>query len=120
MQKRAVNGSYFCGKKTESITSITSIKAVAKYIARYAAHPAISERRILKYDSKTKMVTWFYDPHEDDNKDEDADDYKGRQYVTESTLKFIKDLLFISTTVIFQWSDIMVFIQIILKTIIKT
>lgn len=93
VQKRAVNGSYFYGKKTESITSITSIKAVAKYIARYAAHPAISERRILKYDSKTKMVTWFYDPHEDDNKDEDAEDYKGRQYITESALKFIERLI---------------------------
>lgn len=44
---------------------------MANYIARYASHPAISERRILKWDKLNKTITWFYEPHEDDTKTEE-------------------------------------------------
>ena len=37
-------------------------------------------------------VTWFYDPHEDDDV-KDESEKRGRQYVTESAEDFIKRLL---------------------------
>lgn len=40
------------------------IKCIVKYISRYAGHPAMSESRILKYDKNTKMIYYYYDPHE--------------------------------------------------------
>ena len=85
------NGSYFYGKGNNNLYSIKSAKATAKYIARYASHPAISERRIVKIDKDKKEVTWFYDPHEDDTRDEE---HKiGRQYITESIFNFMKRLI---------------------------
>ena len=89
---RCKNGSYFYGKSnTENDYSITSAKSTAKYIARYASHPAISERRIVSYDKENKMVTWFYDPHEDDTRDEE--NKIGRQTITESVYDFMKRLM---------------------------
>ncbi len=90
---RLKKGSYFYGKKNETATTIKSIKGVARYIARYAAHPAISERRILSYNPETKMVKRFYDPHEDDNKEEGDQDYKGRQFIEEPAIKFMERLI---------------------------
>jgi hypothetical protein len=73
-------------------SSISSVKAIAKYIARYASHPAISERRIIKIDYQADMITWFYDPHEDDDiKDEELK--QGRQIITEPVFDFIKRLI---------------------------
>lgn len=87
------NGSYFYGKATPNGSySIESARATAKYIARYASHPAISERRIISYDEKTKIVKWFYDPHEDDLK-EDGDEKLGRQFIEEHAYEFIKRLI---------------------------
>lgn len=64
---RCKEGSYFYGKPVYAEGySMESAKATAKYIARYASHLALSERRILKRDKENKTVTWFYDPHEDD------------------------------------------------------
>ena len=89
---RCKNGSYFYGKSnTENDYSITSAKSTAKYIARYASHPAISERRIISYDKKNKKVTWFYDPHEDDTREEE--EKLGRQIITESVYDFMKRLM---------------------------
>ena len=52
---RCKNGTYFYGKPLFGEGySIKSAKAVAKYISRYASHPAISERRILKWDKENK------------------------------------------------------------------
>lgn len=93
VQIRLKNGSYFYGKKVNIANTIASAKAMAKYISRYAAHPAISERRITKYDKETRMVTWFYDPHQDDNKDEGDSSYRGRQFITEHAFDFIKRLI---------------------------
>ena len=71
-----------------STESLISAKAIAKYIARYASHPAISERRILKWDRENKTVTWFYNPHEDDLLEE-----KGPVKITESVYDFMKRLI---------------------------
>lgn len=90
--KRCQNGSYFYGKAAYGEGySIESAKAVAKYIARYASHPAISERRILSRDKEKRTVTRFYDPHEDDLKEEN--EKIGRQTITEHVYDFIKRLI---------------------------
>ena len=39
---------------------------LARYVARYASHPPISEGRIDRFDKEAGTVTWHYDPHEDD------------------------------------------------------
>ena len=86
-------GYYVYGKKfskekytTKDMTELTN------YIARYASHPPISERRITKCDIKNNTVTWFYDPHEDDDI-EDENEKKGRQYITEDVFKFMERLV---------------------------
>lgn len=86
-------GYYVYGKKfakdkmtTKDITELTN------YIARYASHPPISERRITKCDVENNTVTWFYDPHEDDDI-EDEEEKMGRQYITEDVFKFMQRLV---------------------------
>ena len=86
-------GYYVYGKKfskkrytTKDMTELTN------YIARYASHPPISERRITKCDIENNTVTWFYDPHEDDDI-EDEDEKMGRQYITEDVFKFMERLV---------------------------
>lgn len=89
---RCQEGAYFYGKPNPNETfSIISAKAIAKYIARYASHPAISERRILKWDRENKTVTWFYNPHEDDLLEEK--NKKGPVKITESVYDFMKRLI---------------------------
>ena len=89
LRKRYPKGYYVYGRKfSNEATTTKDITALANYVARYASHPAISERRIVKYDPETKTVTWFYDPHEDDDV-EDEEEKMGRQYVTESALDFM-------------------------------
>ena len=85
------NGAYFYGKQNGITTSIKSMKSMANYIARYASHPAISERRILARDKEKKTVTRFYEPHEDDTKTEE--EKIGKQIITESVFKFIERLI---------------------------
>lgn len=87
------NGFYFYGPKRDEETTILSVKAMAGYIARYASHPAISERRIERYNKLDGLVTWFYDPHEDDGKDQDDPTLLGRQHITEPCDEFIKRLI---------------------------
>ena len=86
-------GCYFYGPKLnkEDVT-IKDMKSLTCYIARYASHPPISERRILNVDYSTNQVTWFYDPHEDDDIFED-DKKLGRQYITEDVFEFMKKLI---------------------------
>ena len=88
---RCKDGAYFYGKQNKFNYSIKSTKAMANYIARYASHPAISERRILKWDKVNKTITWFYEPHEDDTKSEE--EKIGKQIITESVFEFIKRLI---------------------------
>ena len=68
------------------------IKRIVNYVCRYAGHPAMSESRIIKYDEKTKMIYYYYDPHEDDAII-NADDKIGRQYVSEHVFEFIAKLI---------------------------
>lgn len=89
---RCANGSYFYGKAVNGESySIESARSTAKYIARYASHPAISERRIISYDSNAKTVKWFYNPHEDDLKEES--EKIGKQIIEEHVYDFIKRLI---------------------------
>ena len=85
-------GYYVHGPKFGDKTTTDDIAELTHYIARYASHPAISERRIERFDPATKTVTWFFDPHEDDDV-EDEDEKMGRQYVTESAESFLMRLL---------------------------
>ena len=87
------NSYYVYGPKfSRGKTTTRDVAELTHYIARYASHPAISERRISSFDPKAMTVTWFYDPHEDDDV-KDESEKRGRQYVTESAEDFIKRLL---------------------------
>lgn len=86
-------GYYVYGKKFSKDKYITKdMTELTNYIARYASHPPISERRITKCDIENNTVTWFYDPHEDDDI-EDENEKNGRQYITEDVFKFMERLV---------------------------
>lgn len=89
---RLKDGAYFYAKKNEFNKTTKNIKKLATYLARYCSHPAICEKRILKYDKESKLVTWYYDPHEDDTQ-EDETKLLGRQIIEESAESFIKKLI---------------------------
>jgi len=91
LNSKYTKGFYIFGPRLEN-QSISSIKAITKYIARYASHPAISERRITNIDYSNNTVTWFYDPHEDDDILDEVLK-KGRQYITEPVFEFMKRLI---------------------------
>ncbi len=91
LYKQHKDGFYTHGPKLKQNTRV-SIKNVTKYIARYVAHPAISESRITNVDYINHTVTYFYVPHEDDHI-EYLKLKKGRQYVTESVYAFIEKLI---------------------------
>lgn len=92
VKDRCKNGSYFYGPKQTGETSISSVKAIANYIARYASHPAISERRISKYDKLNKKICWYFDPHEDDLIEKEENKL-GRQEIIDDVDEFIKRLI---------------------------
>ena len=95
-------GCYFYGPKlNKEETKIKDTQTLTNYIARYASHPPISERRIVNIDYSMNKVTWFYDPHEDDDIFED-DKKMGRQYVTEDVFEFMKKLIVHIPTKSFQ------------------
>jgi len=91
VRKRYPEGYYVYGPQLKS-HSMKDCRAVAKYVARYAGHPAISEGRITGFDRDARQVSWFYDPHEDDNVIEEEKKI-GRQSITEPADDFIKRLL---------------------------
>ena len=72
--------------------NIKDMKSLTNYVARYASHPAISERRILSLDALNNTVTWYYDPHEDDDVDCE-ENKKGRQIITEDVFSFMEKLI---------------------------
>ena len=93
LRERYPKGYYVYGPKfSRENTTTRDIGELTHYIARYASHPAISERRISSFDPVAMTVTWFYDPHEDDDVGDESE-RKGRQYVTESAEDFVKRLL---------------------------
>lgn len=64
---------------------------LVNYVTRYAAHPPISESRITELNTEEDTISYYYDPHEDDNLENE--DKAGRQYITESVEEFIKKLI---------------------------
>lgn len=95
LKEQYPDGYYFYGPKMvkkHDTETIKDMKSLTAYIARYASHPAISERRILKFDEANRTITWYYDPHEDDDV-EDEKDKKGRQIITEDVFEFMKRLI---------------------------
>jgi hypothetical protein len=68
------------------------MKQIADYIARYASHPAIAESRIDAFDPVSHMITWHFDPHEDDHIS-NGDLKLGRQTLTEHVFKFMIKLI---------------------------
>lgn len=91
LTKKYPNGFYVYGPQSKNAT-LKSMKALTNYIVRYASHPAISEKRIINIDYQTNKITWFYDPHEDDDiKDEEQK--QGRQIIEEDVFKFIEKLI---------------------------
>lgn len=89
--RRYPDGFYAHGPKLANQSRV-SIRNVTEYIARYAAHPAIAEDRIVAVDFLKHTVTFYYDPHEDDHVDDPAL-RRGRQYVTLSIDDFIAKLI---------------------------
>ena len=85
-------GFYVYGKKNKNCKTIKDVTSLTNYIARYASHPAISERRIINVDFPNNLVTWYYDPHEDDDI-EDTSLKMGRQVITESIDSFMIKLI---------------------------
>lgn len=86
-------GFYTHGPQLNDYGLLNSAKKVSDYITRYASRPAISEERILSLDPLNHMVSWVYDPHEDDHKSKDDPSYLGRQTVTEHVFRFIARLI---------------------------
>lgn len=86
-------GFYTHGPQIKEYHLLNSAKKVSDYITRYASRPAISEERILDFDEEKHLITWTYDPHEDDHKSEDDPSYLGRQTITEHVFKFIAKLI---------------------------
>ncbi len=68
-----------------------SVKKLVEYITRYAAHPPIAESRILNVDYENNTVTFYYEPHEEDQKE--AKDKVGKTEVTTSTDEFVELLI---------------------------
>lgn len=67
------------------------IMNLVKYVTRYASHPPMSESRITNVDHENMTITYYYDPHEDDNVK--SSKKIGRQYITEPIFKFMRKLL---------------------------
>lgn len=90
--KKYKEGFYVYGPKVTKTFNLKTAQGVTNYIARYASHPAISESRILSMDTEENTITWFYDPHEDDNIKDKAFK-KGRQTVTDNVFDFMIKLV---------------------------
>jgi hypothetical protein len=81
------DGFYTHGPKAKELineeSKISSLRGLAKYIARYASHPPLAESNILKFDKESNLVTWKYLDYE---LGEDI-------IVTEHVFSFIKKLI---------------------------
>lgn len=91
MKKKYDKGFYIYGPQMNNC-SLTGMKELTNYVARYASHPPLSENRITKFNREAKTVEWFYDPHEDDLQ-EDEEKLIGRQFINESVDSFLSKLL---------------------------
>jgi len=51
--------------------TLRSIVVLINFVSGYASHPLISEGRITGLDRETETVNWHYDPHEDDDQEDE-------------------------------------------------
>jgi hypothetical protein len=86
------NGLYVYAPQIQSNSFNDKSKGLIEYVVRYAGHPAMSESRIINVDDKNMTITYYYDPHEDDDIEVESDKM-GRQYVTEHIYDFIAKLI---------------------------
>lgn len=89
-KSKYTNGFYVYGPRRKA-HRLTDFAMLARYVARYASHPPISEGRIDRFDKEAGTVAWHYDPHEDGGLEEG--EKRGRQYVTDTVSGFIARLL---------------------------
>ena len=61
------NGFYVYAKKRENQND-DDVEECIRYITRYTSRPAMAESRIVEYNPDTKMIHWFYNRHEDDER----------------------------------------------------
>lgn len=61
------NGFYVYAKRNEKETDQDDITGCVNYITRYASRPAMSEKRIIKYDDDHKTIRYWYRDHRDDS-----------------------------------------------------
>lgn len=80
LYNRLDNGFYVYAPSIKSINTNDN-KSLIQYVFRYAGHPAISESRITSVDYINNTISYYYDPHEDDNI-EFENSKLGRQFVT--------------------------------------
>ncbi len=86
------DGLYVFGPPLVDDNESSKSKAITDYIIRYASHPPISESRITNLDVNDNKVSWYYDPHEDDNCLYEEEKL-GRQFIVEDIYKFMKRLI---------------------------
>ena len=89
-KRKYSQGFYVYGPRMKA-HRLTDFAQLAKYVARYASHPPISEGRIDEFSKEENKVVWHYDPHEDEGLEEE--EKRGRQYVTDTIPEFIARLI---------------------------
>lgn len=62
------DGFYVYAKEPKKDQDDEDIDDVVAYITRYTNRPVMAESRIVEYNDKTKMIHWFYNRHEDDER----------------------------------------------------
>ncbi len=93
LSKQYKDGFYVYGPENNICSSLKDAKSVTNYIVRYASHPPISQKRITTLDYVNRTITWFYDPHEDDDV-QDESKKLGRQFITEDVFEFMKKIFY--------------------------
>lgn len=81
------NGFYVHGPNTES----KSQKGLIEYVLRYTGRPVMAESRIEHVDHVNRLITYTYEPHEDDQLPDE--EKNGPITVTEDIYEFIKKLI---------------------------
>lgn len=93
LYKHKDNGFYVYAPKIQLDSfKHNQVKSLVEYVTRYASHPPMSEARITDVNYETDTVSYYYDPHEDDDIVDDKLK-RGRQYITESVFTFIGKLI---------------------------
>lgn len=83
LYRKYTKGFYVYAKQPNKNQNDEDVDDVVAYITRYTNRPVMAESRIVEYNNKTKMIHWFYNRHEDDE----------RVDVTERVEKFIQRVI---------------------------